>query len=105
MGTRDQENRRPDRLGPGPFPLRIRRAVTVTVPCGLAVRRRDHVDVGIVRAVVRKARAHLEERRVRIRAVLQVMPVAVAGLEPRAIAGAQGLGSASVTSVSSPDKM
>ena len=74
-------------LWPAALLLRVGRAVTVAILRRLAAGRRHHVDVGIVRAVAGKPRADLQQRDVGARADLQMMPVAVVGLEPSAITG------------------
>ena len=78
------------KLWPAALLLRVGRAVTVAILRWLAAGRRHHVDIGIVRAVVGKPRADLQQRDVGARAVLQMMPIAVVGLETSAITGAYG---------------
>jgi hypothetical protein len=65
------------------------RAIAMRINRGLLARRRHHVDVRVVRSVVRGARADFEHLRVAVGAVLQTVAVTIARLKPGRIARAQ----------------
>jgi len=50
-------------------------------------RRESHVDIRVISLILELARSNFENERIAWRAILQVVPVFHARLEPRAIAG------------------
>jgi 2,3,4,5-tetrahydropyridine-2,6-dicarboxylate N-succinyltransferase len=99
--TVDAKTRSKTSINEGSAARLIRRPVLV--PVEVLPRPRDHVDVGIGAGVlVGPARAHLQQHRLAVRAVLQVVAVGDAGLEARAVAGPQHVSPPSSTSTTSP---